>query len=168
MEEKVIVKSERRMSSTALFISCVFAIVGIGLTIAYSSGILSGVQYIQRAPFTVPNWLVIALPPVLFAHQAIALFLTLRQNVYSRELRSVRNATWVFQVLLFLTLAFLPYFVWGGMLTAAFAVATVSAALALGAMILTYRQTIGGGVLMTILFLVTALIMLYLGYWTFA
>ena len=168
MEEKVIVKSERRVSDTVLFIGCVFAIVGLGLTIAYCSGIFYGVQHIQRAPFVVPNWLVIALPPVLFLHQAVALFLTLRQNVYSRELRSVRRATWVFQVMLFFTLAFLPYFVWGGMMAGAFAVATVSSALALGTLILTYRQTIGGGVWMTILFIVTSLIMLYLGYWAFA
>ncbi|MCH5158908.1 MAG: hypothetical protein J1F33_06920 [Clostridiales bacterium] len=168
MEEKVIVKSERRVSNTVLFIGCVFAIVGLGLTIAYCSGIFRGVQYIQRTPFVVPDWLVIALPPVLFLHQAIAMFLTLRQNVYSSELRSVRKATWVFQVLLFFTLAFLPYFVWGGMMTGAFAVATIASALALGSTILTYRQTVGGGVWMTILFIVSALITLYIGYWAFA
>ncbi len=167
MEEKVIVKSEKRVSNVMLFIGCMFAILGLGTTIAYCSGIFSGVQYIQRAPFVVPDWLVIALPPVLFLHQAIAMYLTLRQNIYSNELRSIRNASWVFQILLFLALAFLPYFVWGGMLTTAFAVATVACSIALGTLILTYRQTIGGGVLMTILFVVTSLIMIYLGYWAF-
>lgn len=151
-----------------LFIGCMFAILGIGTTIAYCSGIFGGVQYIQRAPFVVPDWLVISLPPVLFLHQALAMFLTLRQNVYTNELRSVRNATWVFQIMLLIALAFLPYFVWGGMLTAAFAVATIASSIALGTMILTYRQTIGGGVLLTVLFAVTSLIMLYLGYWAFA
>ena len=167
MEERVI-KSERRMSNTALFWSLVFAIVGIGTTIAYCSGIMNGIRGIQRAPFVAPDWLVIALPPVLFVHQALAMYLTLKQNVYTTNGRMVRLWTWAFQIMLFLLLAFLPYFVFHSMPVGAYIVSTFAAAMALGATILTYRQTVGGGVLMTILFAVTTVVMIYLGYWAFA
>ena len=156
------------MSNTALFWSLLFAIVGIGTTIAYCSGIMNGIRGIQRAPFVAPDWLVIALPPVLFVHQMLAMFMTLKQNVYTTNGRMIRIWTWVFQVTLFLMLAFLPYFVFHSMPVGAYIVSTFTCAAALGATILTYRQTVGGGVLMTILLIVTSIVMLYLGYWAFA
>ncbi len=152
----------------ALFFACMFAILGVGTTIAYCSGIMNGVSHIEKIPFVVPDWLVIAIPPVLFLHQALALWLTLRQNVYTDTGRMVRTWTWVFQIAYFLLLAFTPYFVFNGMPVAGYIMATLACAAALGATILTYRQTVGGGVLMTILLAVTALVMIYLGYWAFA
>ncbi len=167
-EQNVIERSERRPSSTAIFFACLFAIVGLGTTIAYCSGIMNGVGHLEKVPFVVPDWLVIAIPPVVFLHQALALWLTLRQNVYTDNGRMVRTWTWIFQVTLFLMISFLPYFVFNGMPVAAYIVSTITCAVALGATILTYRQTVGGGVLMTILTAVLALVMIYLGYWAFA
>ena len=152
----------------AMLIAVFFTVVGIGTTIAYCSGIMNGIGGIQRAPFVAPNWLVIALPPVLFVHQAWALYLTLRQNVYTTNGRMVRLWTWAFQIPLFLLIAFTPYFVFHGMPVGAYIASTFTSAMALGATVLTYRQTVGGGVLMTILTAVTMVVMLYLGYWAFA
>lgn len=167
MEESVIVKSERRPSSVALFFACMFAILGVGTTIAYCSGIMNGVHGLQKAPFVVPDWIVIALPPVLFFHQALAMFLTLRENIYTANGRMVRTWTWIFQVPLFLLTAFTPYFIFNNMIVVAYVMSTVASALALGATILTYRQTIAGGVIMTVFTAVTMLIMIYLAYWAF-
>lgn len=145
-----------------------FSILGVGLTIAYCSGIMDGIRNTANLPFIVPQWLVLAIPPVLFFHQALGLYFALKQNVYTESGRMVRVWTWVFQVSLFFMMAFTPYLAFHNQPLAAYVMSTITAALALGATILTYRQSVAGGVVMTILFLVLSLLMIYLGYWAFA
>lgn len=153
----------------ALFWVCVLATVGIGLTIAYCSGIFGRVSgYASKLPFVIPKWLVIATPPVLFLHLGIALYLVLNENVYTDSGRMVRGWTWAFWITLFVATAITPYFIYHGMPVAAYIMSTIATALAAGTTILAYRQTIGGGVVMTVFFIVVALIMFYLGFWAFA
>ncbi len=168
MEETVIVKEERRLSNMALMWVSVLVTLGLGLLIAYCSGIFGGVSHIQKSPFVVPYWLVIAVPPVLFLHMGIALYFTLRENVYTSSGKSVRNWTLVFWAALFAALAFMPYFLFHGMPVAAYIVASLAGGLALGTTILMYQQSIPAGLTITILLAVTTIIMIYLGYWAFA
>ncbi len=168
MEKSVIVNAEKRPSNIAIFFACMFTILGVGLTIVYCSGILGGMKNTANLPVEIPYWLTLAIPPVVFFHQALALFLTLKQNVYTESGRMVRTWTWVFQVALFLMMCFTPYLAFHNQPIASYVMSTVTAALALGATVLTYRQTIAGGVVMSILFVVLSLIMIYLGYWAFA
>ncbi len=168
MEEKVIVKTEKRLSNMTLFWVSVLLTLGVGLTIAYCSGIINGVDHIEIAPFTVPNWLVIALPPVLFLHMGVALYFAIRENIYTEQGRAVRTWMWVFWLTLFAALAMLPYFVFNGMPIAAYIVASLAGGLALGSTILMYLHSVPAGITMTILLAVTSVIMIYLGYWAFA
>ena len=168
MENSVIVKDEKRLSGTALFLLCVLATVGIGLAISYSSGIFGGVKNAASLPFIIPRWLVIAAPPVLFFHLGLALFLVLRENVYTEMGRVVRGWTWAFWITTFIATAITPFFIYHGMPIAAYIMSTVGTALALGTLLLCYKQSIGAGVVMTIFFVVVTLIMIYLGYWAFA
>lgn len=152
----------------ALFWACVLTTVGIGLTIAYCSGIFGGVYaYASKLPFRIPRWLVIATPPVLFLHLGIALFLVLNENVYTEYGRMVRGWTWAFWITLFISTAITPYFIYHGMPVAAYIMSTIATALSVGTTILAYRQSVGAGVVMTIFTVVVALIMVYLGYWAF-
>ncbi len=169
MKETIVAREEKRqISDMALFWLCLIGTVAVGLTISYCSGILNGIGQLKELPMYLPDWLVIAIPPVLFVHMGIALFLALRENVYTDGGRMVRNWTWAFWITLMVATAITPYFVFHGMPTASYALATVSTALALGTMILCYRQSIASGFVMTVFFIVTALIMVYLGYWAFA
>ncbi len=164
----VIVNDERRLSDTALFLVCVLATVGIGLAISYSSGIFGGVANAANLPFRIPRWLVIAAPPVLFVHLGLALFFVLRENVYTDSGRVVRGWTWAFWITTFIATAITPFFIYHGMPIAAYVMASITTALALGTMMLCYRQSVASGVVTTIFFIVVALIMIYLGYWAFA
>lgn len=168
MENSVIVREERRMSDTALFWTCMIASIAIGLTITYCSGIFGGVGNIQKSPFTVPDWLVIALPPVIFVHMGLSLFLALRENAYTVGSKMVRAWMWTFWTLLFVAQSILPYFVFHGMPVAAYIVASLAGGLALGTAILAYQHSISSGIVMTVLLAVTTVIMIYLGYWAFA
>lgn len=168
MENSVIVNDEKRLSGTALFLLCVLATVGIGLAISYSSGIFGGVKNAASLPFVIPRWLVIAAPPVLFFHMGLALFLTLRENVYTENGRIVRGWTWAFWVTTFIATAITPFFIYHGMPIAAYIMSSITTALALGTMMLCYKNAVSAGVVMTIFFIVVALIMIYLGYWAFA
>ncbi|MBD5131029.1 MAG: hypothetical protein HDT28_00305 [Clostridiales bacterium] len=168
MNNSVIVKNERKMSSMALFWVCVLTTVGIGLAISYSSGIFGGVQNAAGLPFRIPRWLVIAAPPVLFLHLGIALYAALNANIYSENLKMVRGWMWAFWITTFIATAITPFFIFYGMPVAAYIMSAITTGLALGTTLLVYRQSIGGGVVMTIFFIVVALIMVYLGYWAFA
>lgn len=168
MENSVIVNDEKRLSSTALFLLCVLATVGIGLAISYSSGIFGGVSNVAALPFIIPRWLVIATPPILFLHLGLALYFVLRENVYTESGRMVRGWTWAFWIATFIATAITPFFIYHGMPLASYIMSTIVTALAFGTMILAYKQNIAAGVIMTIFFIVVALIMVYLGYWAFA
>ena len=168
MENSVIVKTEKRLSGVALFLVCVLATVGIGLTVSYCSGIFGKVANSAELPFIIPKWLVIATPPILFIHMGIALYLVLRENVYSDNARMVRGWTFEFWFKLFIATAITPYFIYHNMPIAAYVMASITTALSIGTMLLMYRQSIGAGVVMTVFFIVVALIMVYLGYWAFA
>jgi len=168
MEETVIVKNERKMSNTALFWVSVIVTVGVGLAVAYSSGIMAGMGQLIDAPYYFPDWAVIIIPPVLFLHLGLALYFTLRENVYTASGKMVRTWTWIFWITLFLVTAFTPYFVFHNMPVASYAVATIACALALGTAILMYRQSRVAGVLMTIFLLSSISTMVYLGFWAFA
>lgn len=168
MENSVIAREERRMSNSALLWTCVLASLAIGLTIAYCSGIFGGVGNIQKSPFTVPDWLVIALPPVIFLHMGLTLYFALRENIYTEGSRMVRAWMWAFWMLQFVAQAILPYFVFHGMPVAAYIVASLAGGLALGTTILAYQHSIISGAIMTVLLAVTSVIMIYLGYWAFA
>ena len=168
MENTVIVKDERRLSSMALFWVSVLTTVGLGLLVAYCSGIFGGVGNIEKSPLVVPDWVVIALFPVIYLHMGIALYFTLNQNVYSSSARGVRAWTWVFWIAYFAAIGMTPYFLFHGMTVASYIVASLAGGLALGTTILMYQQSIGAGITMTILLAVTSLIMVYLGYWAFA
>lgn len=152
----------------ALFWGCLLVIVGIGLAVSYSSGIFGGVANASALPFRIPRWLVIAAPPVLFLHLAIALYLTLDRNVYSDTERVVRGWTWAFFITTFIATAITPFFIYHNMPVAAYIMSTIVTALALGTTMLMYSKTVGGGIVMTVFFIVVALIMVYLGYWAFA
>ena len=165
--EKSVIANERRMSSVALFIVCVLATVGIGLTVSYCSGIFGRVPYASALPFVIPKWVVIAIPPVLFVHLGISLFLVLNQNVYTQNGKMVRGWTIAFWVATFIATAITPYFIYHGMPIAAYILSSITTALAFGTMILSYRQSVGAGVVMSIFFIVVALIMVYLGFWAF-
>lgn len=165
MENSVIVKTERRMSSVALFLVCVLATVGIGLTVSYCSGIFGSVPYASALPFVIPKWVVIAIPPVLFLHLGLALFLVLNQNVYTQNGKMVRGWFVAFWLATFIATAVTPYFIYYGMPIAAYILSSITTATAFGTMILSYRQSVAAGVVMTIFFIVVALIMVYLGYW---
>ena len=156
------------MSNAALFWTCMLVSLAIGLTITYCSGIFGGVGRIQKSPFTVPDWLVIALPPVVFIHMGLSLFFALRENVYSTGSRMVRTWMWVFWTLLFAAQSMLPYFVFHRMPVAAYIVASLAGGLALGTTILMYQHAISAGIVMTILTAVTSIMIIYLGYWAFA
>lgn len=168
MENSVIVKTEKRLSGVALFLLCVLATVGIGLTVSYCSGIFGSVPYASRFPFMLPKWVAITIPPVLFLHLGLALFLVLRENVYTYNGKMVRGWTWAFWIVTFIATAITPYFIYHGMPIASYIMSSITTALAFGTMILAYRQSVAAGVVMTIFFIVTALIMVYLGYWAFA
>lgn len=168
MEQSVIVNAERRPSNVAIFFACMFTILGVGLTIAYCSGIMEGIRNTSSLPFIIPRWIVLSIPPILFFHQALGLFFALKENVYTTGARMVRAWTWVFQVSLFLMMCFTPYLIYHNQPVGAYVMSTITAALALGATILTYRQSIAGGIVMTILFLALSLIMIYTGFWAFA
>lgn len=168
MENSVFVKTERRMSSVALFLVCVLATLAIGLTVSYCSGIFGNVPYASALPFRLPKWLVIAIPPVLYLHLGIALFLVLRENVYTDNGKMVRGWTVAFWILTFIATSITPYFIYHGMPIAAFILSSITTALAFGTMILSYRQSVAAGIVMTIFFIVVGLIMVYLGYWAFA
>lgn len=151
-----------------MFLLCVLATVGIGLAISYSSGIFGGVANTSSLPFIIPRWLVIAAPPVLFFHLGLALFFVLRENVYTETGRMVRGWTWAFWIATFIATAITPFFIYHGMPLAAYIMSSITTALAIGTMILSYYNSTAGGVVMTIFFVVVALIMVYLGYWAFA
>lgn len=167
MNNSVTVKTERRLSSTALFWVCVLATVGIGLTVSYCSGIFGRVANASRLPFIIPKWLVIATPPVLFLHLGIALFFALDRNVYSDGARMVRGWLWAFWIATFIATSATPYFIYRGMEIASYVMSTVATALAIGTTILCYRQSIPSGAVMTVFTLVVALIMIYLAAWAF-
>lgn len=168
MENSVIVKSERRLQGMALFLVCMLSTLGIGLTVAYCSGIFQGVANTSRLPFIIPRWLVIATPPVLFAHLGLGLFLALRENVYTDGGRMVRGWMWAMWIALFAVTAATPYFIYYNMPMAAYIMSAIGTALAIGTAMLIYRQSIWGGIVMTVFLAVVALIMVYLGYWAFA
>lgn len=168
MNNSMSVNNEKRLSGTALFIITVLATVGIGLAISYSSGIFGTVSgYASRLPFIIPKWLVIATPPVLFLHLALSLFFVLRENVYSDNARIVRNWTWAFWITLFIATAITPFFIYHGMPIAAYIMATITTALALGTTVLCYRASVPAGGIMTVFLIVVTLIMVYLAYWAF-
>lgn len=168
MENSVSVNNQRRLSSMALFWVCLLTTVGIGLTISYCSGIFGNVSaYASRLPFRIPKWLVIATPPILFVHMGIALYLVLDNNVSSYSERMVRGWTWAFWITLFIATAITPYFIYHGMPIAAYVMATITTALAIGTTLLCYRSSIASGVVMTVFLIVVTLIMVYLGYWAF-
>lgn len=164
----IIAKDEKRPSSIVLFSVIMLATLGLGLTVAYCSGILNGTANLAPTPFTLPDWLVIAIPPVMFFELALGLFFTLRENIYTANGRMVRVWTWIFWCALFLMTAFTPYFIFNGMPIAAYIMATITTALAIGTTILVYRQTLAGGVMMTVFLAISMLVMVYLGYWVFA
>lgn len=168
MENSVSVNDRKRLSGMSLFWVCLLATVGIGLTIAYCSGIFGKVPaYESRLPFIIPKGWVIAAPPVLFAHMGIALFLILREGVYDYTDRMVRGWSWAFWITLFIATAITPYFIYHGMPVAAYVMSAITTALAIGMTILSFRSSIGAGVVMTIFLIVVTLIMVYLGYWAF-
>ncbi len=152
----------------ALFLVCMLSTLGIGLTVAYCSGIFQGVANTSRLPFIIPRWLVIAMPPVLFAHLGLGLFLALRENVYTDGGRMVRGWMWAMWIALFAVTAATPYFIYYNMPMAAYIMSAIGTALAIGTAMLIYRQSIWGGIVMTVFLAVVALIMVYLGYWAFA
>lgn len=156
------------MSGVALFLVCVLTTVGIGLAISYCSGIFGRVANPSRLPFIIPKWLVIATPPILFLHLGVSLFFVLRENVYTDNGRMTRNWTWAFWITLFIATAITPFFIYHNMPIAAYIMSSITTALAIGTTILSYRQSGGAGVVMTVFFIVVALIMVYLGYWAFA
>lgn len=168
MNNSVVVRDEKRVSGIALFLMCVLATVGIGLAITYSSGIFGGVANTSALPFVIPRWVVIALPPVLFFHLGLALFLVLNENVYTENGRMVRGWTWAFWLTLFVATSITPFFIYYNMPIAAYIMSSITTALALGTTVLAYKQSIRGGVVMTIFFIVVALLMVYLGFWAFA
>lgn len=168
MENTVIVKDEKRLSSMTLFWVCVLTTIGLGLLVAYFSGIFGGVNNIEKAPLLVPDWVVIALFPVIYLHMGLALFFTLNQNVYTESGKNVRGWTWVFWLALFAAVSMTPYFLFHGMTVASYITASLAGGLALGATILMYQQSIAAGITMTILLAVVSLMMAYLGYWSFA
>lgn len=168
MENNSVIVNDKRLSGVALFIITMLTTVGIGLAVSYSSGIFGGIANSANLPFVIPRWLVIAAPPVLFFHLALALFFVLRENVYTESGRIIRGWTWAFWITTFIATAITPFFIYHGMPIAAYVMSSVTTALALGTTILSYRQSIAGGVVMTIFFVVVALIMVYLGYWAFA
>ncbi|MCH5162128.1 MAG: tryptophan-rich sensory protein [Clostridiales bacterium] len=168
MENTVIVKDEKRLSSMALFWVCMLTTIGIGLLISYCSGIFGGVNNIEKSPFLVPNWVVIALFPVIYVHMGLALYFTLNENVYTQSGRNVRAWTWVFWLGLFAAISMMPYFLFHGMTVASYIVASLAGGLALGTTILMYQQSGAAGVTMTILLAVITVVMIYLGYWAFA
>ena len=152
----------------ALFGVCMLATVGIGLTIAYCSGIFGNVSaYASRLPFRIPKWLVIATPPVLFVHMGLAVFLILNNDAYEYTDGMVKGWTWAFWITLFIATAITPYFIYHGMPIAAYIVSTIGVALAIGTTLLAYRNSIGAGVVMTVFMIVVTLIMVYLAYWAF-
>lgn len=165
MDNSVIVKDEKRLSGVALLIVCVLATVGIGLTVSYCSGIFGPCPYASKLPFVLPKWLVIALPPVLFLHLGLALTCVLNQNVYTDNARMVRGWTWAFWIGTFIATAITPYFIYHGMPIAAYVLSSITTALAFGTMVLSYRSSIAAGAIMTVFFIVVALLMVYLGYW---
>lgn len=168
MNNSVSVKNERRMSSVALYTVCVLATVGIGLAISYCSGIFGKVANSATLPFIIPKWLVIATPPVLFLHLGLALAFVLDQNVYTENGRMVRGWTWAFWITLFVATSITPYFIYHNMVIASYVMSSITTALAIGTTMLAYRQSIMGGVVMTVFTIVVALIMVYLGFWAFA
>ncbi len=163
----VIVRNDRKISSMVLFWVCVLATVGVGLTVAYCSGILGGINHLANIPLAIPRWLVIAIPPVLFVHMGLALFFELNENIYTQNGRAVRTCMWIFWTMLFIATAILPYFIVNNMAVAAYIVSTIATAFAIGTTILMYNHTIAGGVVMTIFLVAISLIMVYLGYWAF-
>lgn len=167
MEETVVIKNEKRLSDTALFLVSVLGTVGIGLLISYFSGILNGMSRLTNVPYVFPAWSIIIMPPVLFLHLGIAMYLMLRENIYTDGARVVRAWALTFWSLLFIATAITPYFVFHNMAVASYIVSTIGSALALGTMILMYRHSVGAGVVMTIFFLVSVSVMVYLGYWAF-
>ena len=152
----------------ALFWVCLLTTVGIGLAISYCSGIFGNVSaYASRLPFRIPKWLVIAAPPILFAHMGIALYLVLDNTVSGYTERMVRGWTWAFWISLFIATAITPYFIYHGMPIAAYVLSAVTTAIAIGTTLLCYRSSIGAGLVMTVFLIVVTLIMVYLGYWAF-
>lgn len=168
MDNSVIVKNEKRPSSVVLFSVIMLATLGLGLAIAYCSGIMKGTAGIAPKLFSVPDWVVIAIPPVMFFELALGLFFTLRENIYTASGRMLRVWTWIFWCALFLMTAFTPYFIFNGMPIAAYIMATITAALGIGTTIMVYRQTLIGGMMMTVFLAISMLVMIYLGYWVFA
>ncbi len=168
MEDSVVVRNQRRLSDAALFWVCTLLTVGIGLAIAYSSGIINGQNGLTNLPYRFPDWSIIVMPPVLFLHLGLALFFALRQNVYTANGRTARVWMWVFWTALFVATSIAPYFVFYNMPLASYIVATIGCALAIGTMILMYYHSTAAGIVMTIFFLVSVSTMVYLGYWAFA
>lgn len=152
----------------ALFWVCLLTTIGLGLLVAYCSGIFGGVNGIEKSPFLVPNWVVISLFPVIYLHMGLALYFTLNQNVYTQSGKSVRAWTWVFWLALFAAISMTPYFLFHGMTVASYITASLAGGLALGSTILMYQQSAMAGVTMTVLLAVISVMMIYLGYWSFA
>ena len=168
MEETVVVRNQRRLSDAALFWVCTLVTVGIGLAIAYSSGIISGQSGIANLPYVFPDWAIIVMPPVLFLHLGLSLFFALRQNVYTQNGRMAHVWMWVFWVMLFIATAIAPFFVFNNMPLASYIVATIACALALGTTILMYYHSTAAGIVMTIFLLSSISTMVYLAFWAFA
>ena len=168
MEETVVVRNQRRLSDAALFWVCTLLTVGIGLAIAYSSGIINGQSGITNLPYVFPDWAIIVMPPVLFLHLGLSLFFALRENVYTQNGRMARAWMWVFWVMLFIATSIAPFFVFHNMPLASYIVATIACALALGTTILMYYHSTAAGIVMTIFLLVAMGTMVYLAFWAFA
>ena len=152
----------------AVFWLCLIGTVGIGLAISYCSGILRGIGSLSGLPFTLPAWFVIAIPPMLFVVLGLALFFTLRENVYTHNGNVMRAWTVAFWIALFGMIATTPYAMMYNNSVGAYVMITIASALALGTTILMFRQNVAAGVLSAIVLVWAVLIMVYFGFWAFA
>lgn len=169
MENSVSVNNQGKLSDASLFWLCVFATVGAGLAISYSSGILGRLTVFRdNLPFIIPKGWVIAMPPILFTMLGVSLFFVLRENVYNYADRITRSWTWAFWLTLFAASAITPYFIYYGMPVAAYILSAITVALSTGYTILGYRASTPAGAIMTVYTMIVALIMVYLGFWAFA
>lgn len=167
MENDTTINQERKISDYALFWTIMLATLAVGLALVYSSGILNGVQGLQRPPFVVPDGLIFALPPVVFVHFGLSLFLALRQPHYTQGAKRIRNWTCVFWVMLFITHVLIPFFTFHGVEVGAYVAATLASGLAIGTTILMYQNAVSAGIISTILCAVTIVITVFLGAWIF-
>lgn len=167
MENTLTVNERSALNKTVLFIVCALLVTAAGTAITYCSGVLNGMSRLPQQGYNVPSWIMITILPVLFFHLGVSLFFVLKNSPASAEAKTIRNWSVTLLAVLFTVLCIMPFLMFNGMMTAAFALNCTLTSLSIALAIMDGRYSMGSTIINIPFIIVSALLVLFTGYMAF-